>query len=78
MASSPPPTYPRAERMHLTAASRSVKKEKIQGLASPSIVTAMAPNGYTPGFIDASRIWRMGTANFEGPGGSTTPLLEPE
>ena len=55
-----------------------VKKEKIQGLASPSMVTTMAPNGYTPGLSDASRMERIGTANFVGPGGTVAPLLEAE
>ena len=62
----PPPRYPRALRTHFTAVSRSVKKEKIHGFHRPSIVTTIAPNGYTPGLTRASSIDGIGTANLLG------------
>ena len=63
-AASPPPRYPaRASRMRLSAASRSVKKEKSHGLGTFWMVTRMAPKGYTPGLRLASTTEASGMAN---------------
>ena len=54
--------------MHLSAASRSVKKEKSHGLGTFWMVTMMAPKGYTPGLRLASTTEASGMANLDGGG----------
>ena len=60
----------------MSACSRSVKKLKSHGWGTFSIVTRIAPNGYTPGFRDTSRMLAIGMANFAG-AGLNGPLAPP-